>query len=92
MIVPGAAMTDAFLCNGCGEFYHQAYRFVGIEMNLDAVVRDPDLTLDDVPAEAWELCDDDLGEDDHTGDLCVGCGRAALSELVSLFGVEDDAD
>jgi hypothetical protein len=84
-------MTDAFQCDGCGEFYHDAFRFVDIQLNTDAI-RPSDFTFDDMLTEVFEIAPDDL-DGGHEGNLCVACGIEALEELADHFGhIEDPED
>lgn len=76
-------MTDAFRCNGCGEYYDQPFRFVTLDMDVDSI-RLFEFTLDDVPTDAWEL----VGNDD-AGDYCPECGLDALRTLVDCFQEAD---
>lgn len=72
-------MTDAFCCDGCNEFYHERYRFVGLEMDATAI-RNGDFTFDDLPDGVYSLVDGD-----DRGDLCTECGRKALGALVEAL-------
>ncbi|PGF14259.1 hypothetical protein CP556_24970 [Natrinema sp. CBA1119] len=75
-------MTDAFKCDGCGEFCLSEYKFV--EMAVDTEnVRLYDFILDDIPTDAYGML---TGE---AGDFCDECGLEALEELVELFGGPD---
>jgi hypothetical protein len=86
-------MTDAFRCNGCDEYYDATFRFVRVEMDIDAAVARVDTTLDDIPTEAFGLCEGTLGGgDEHVGDFCIDCGLDALDELIAEFEGGEQTD
>lgn len=72
-------MTDAFLCDGCDEFYHERHRFVGLKIDVSAV-RNADFIIDDLPVGTGSLVDRD-----DRGELCTECGRKALEALVEAL-------
>lgn len=80
-------MTDAFRCNGCGEYADQEFQFVDVEMDT-SVCQYHDVTIDDMPTDAFGLLPDSV-DSKQRGDLCVGCGLRALDALLDVFGGED---
>lgn len=81
-------MTDAFRCEGCGDYYDQQFNLVNLEVNPDAL-RAADLTLDDLPVETYDLTAYEQGDGPDRGDYCVECGMDMLELLVAW--AEDDA-
>lgn len=76
-------MTDAFRCDGCGEYHDRALRFVEVTMHTDAA-RVAEFTLDDIPTESWALAEG------KQGDYCPSCGRRLLESMADLFGGASD--
>lgn len=75
-------MTDAFKCDGCGEFAVSQFQFVDVTMDTENIAL-YDFTLDDIPTEAYGMVGDEQAE------FCDQCGLEALEELVELFGGPD---
>lgn len=76
-------MSDAFRCNGCGEYYDEEFRFLYIDLDTD-VVSFADITLDDIPTEAFGILEGKR-QKRQRGDLCPECGMAVLEDLVERF-------
>lgn len=81
-------MTDAFQCDGCGEYHHQLHRLVAVELDIKDIAA-MDITLDELPTEAYELADADISQMGG-GDYCTECGMQLLQTLVGLFGGDGD--
>lgn len=77
-------MTDAFKCNGCGEFFDYRYRFVEIEMNTDSMSFS-DFTIDDIGAGAFGVLPQKQEAGRYSGDFCVECGRNIISDLMEKY-------
>lgn len=82
-------MTEAFRCNGCGDYYDAAYRLLRIELERDAI-RLADITLDDIPTDCYQVLEGSLNDED-TGDFCPTCGLKLINILVDAFVEVDDA-
>jgi hypothetical protein len=84
-------VTEAFRCNGCGEYYDAPFRLVSIEAHIDAIDV-TDLTLDELKSELYGVLEDDYVADGHdpSGDFCFKCGVDLLGDLVDRFEEGND--
>lgn len=72
-------MTDAFRCDGCGDYYDQGLRTVTVGFDLQPFVNGG-YTLDDLPYGAYDIL-----TDDRDADLCPDCGMEAIDLLTDAF-------
>lgn len=84
-------MTDAFRCDGCGEYWDDEFRFVSWEFDTDTLGY-VDFTLDDLPTEMYDLVHAHTDGTGGEGDFCPECGRDVIEGLVELFDENDDSD
>lgn len=82
-------MTDAFRCDGCGEYYDEPFKFVSVSFKAEAV-RYGDFDMDDIGAEAYTLANEERSGDDCGGEYCPTCGRDVLEDLIDRFDGGED--